>query len=186
MSAVNNTNSNAGDEKTGDQAKMLWLSGFEGGCTTLAVSETEAKLSGLLVEYLSNHKGDDGKETGWRNLQLKGVNVEGNNTPWVPNAALKHVVEWLQHHQGVVPPVPPRPLPSKNMKEFGLTAWDVEFTARLWNEKSVLYSVLVAAHHLQIQPLAEILCAQVAATVKGEPLVRFKDLLKPDNDTAPQ
>lgn len=149
------------------QEKRLWLlQGFDTK-HELSISEKDAQLSQVLVTHMSQHATDPKTiEFTWR----------PERPFFIAGDTLNSLVEWLQHHRGVAPPTPLKPLISTDLGEHGLQSWDVEFAKRLWVSKDI-YLVLIAAYHLRIQALCEILTAQIAAAIKGQPVEKINEIL---------
>lgn len=71
-------------------------------------------------------------------LPLTGINGE----------VLKHIVKYLEHHQGLEPSVPEKPLRSKIMKEVCVGhEWDADFLEEIWKQKGKqqLYNVVLVS-----------------------------------------
>jgi len=93
---------------------------------------------------------------------------------------LRGVVEYMQHHNGVEPPVVEKPLRSKVMKDVCRDPWDAEWIDRIGVDRQYLYDLILAANYLHIHSLLHLACAKVAALIKGQPLDKIKDILQPD------
>jgi S-phase kinase-associated protein 1 len=94
--------------------------------------------------------------------------------------SLTSVVEWLDHHKGVEQPIIQRPLRSKVMSEL-TTEFDAKFINEI-AEKSMggLYDLITLANYLDVKPLLHLGCAKVSSLIKGQPLDKIKDILKPE------
>lgn len=98
----------------------------------------------------------------------------------VKGDALKHVVEYLVHHEGKVPEKSPQaPLKTNDMKEALCDPWDAEFVNRLAPTRQPLYDVLMAANQLDIKPLLEICNCKVASLCRGLKPYQVKQNLDP-------
>lgn len=93
---------------------------------------------------------------------------------------LKLVVDYMNHHKGVDPGVPPKPLQSKRMKEVVKDSWDADWIDDIGKNRSTLYALILAANYMSINSLLHLGCAKVASIIKGQPLEKIRDLLDPN------
>jgi S-phase kinase-associated protein 1 len=100
--------------------------------------------------------------------------------PSVRQDILRRVVEYLRHHQGKEPPLPEKPLRSKNMKETCAGhPWDADFIDAIAVKRQDLYDLILAANYMDIKSLLHLGCAKVASLVRGVPLDQIKRVLDP-------
>ena len=66
--------------------------------------------------------------------------------PGVKADILAKVVEFMQHHKGVEPPIPEKPLRSKIMKELCKDPWDAEYIDKIGEERQLLYDHILVRH----------------------------------------
>jgi len=97
--------------------------------------------------------------------------------PGVKGDILQKVVEFMQHHKGVEPPILEKPLRSKVMKELCKDPWDADFIDKVGEDRQQLYDLILAANYMDIKSLLHLGCAKVASLIKGQPLEKIKDIL---------
>jgi len=97
--------------------------------------------------------------------------------PGVKGDILAKVVEFMQHHKGVEPPIIEKPLRSKLMKELCKDAWDAEYIDKIGEDRQMLYDLILAANYMDVKSLLHLGCAKVASLIKGQPLDKIKDIL---------
>jgi len=97
--------------------------------------------------------------------------------PGVEGPILAEVVNYMQHHKGVEPPIVEKPLRSKVMKEVCQDAWDADYIDAIGDDRQKLYDVILAANYMDIKSLLHLGCAKVASLIKGQPLEKIKDIL---------
>mmetsp|Transcript_45084 Transcript_45084/g.72462 ORF Transcript_45084/g.72462 Transcript_45084/m.72462 type:complete len:147 (+) Transcript_45084:670-1110(+) len=87
------------------------------------------------------------------------VNISANSLP--------HLVRYIKAHglKQVPSDKCPKPCPSTKLSDFWPCSWDSEFVEQL--EQSTLFDLIQAANFLDMKPLLELLCAQVACMIKG-------------------
>jgi len=105
--------------------------------------------------------------------------------PGVKGDVLKLVVEYMQYHRGVEPPIIEKPLRSKVMKDVCKDAWDADFIDKIAENRPQLYDLILAANYMDIKALLHLGCAKVASLIRGQPLEKIKDILSKGtkNDT---
>jgi S-phase kinase-associated protein 1 len=105
----------------------------------------------------------------------------------IDSSTLFNIVKFLKYHNGTEPPLPEKPVKSKEMKEI-TTEWMAKFIDEvLANDTENLYKLISAANYLFINSLLHICCAKVASLIKGLPLDEIKPALIPNsmkNNTA--
>jgi S-phase kinase-associated protein 1 len=84
----------------------------------------------------------------------------------VEGQTLELVVQFLEHHNGVVPADIKKPVKAANLSEI-VTSWDASFINTLTFPQ--LRTLILAANYLEIQSLLEICCAKVAITLGKKP-----------------
>jgi len=99
--------------------------------------------------------------------------------PGVKGDILAKVVEYMEYHKGVEPPIIEKPLRSKQMKDVCKDPWDAEFIDRIGEDRQKLYDLILAANYMDIKGLLHLGCAKVASLIKGQPLEKIKDILAP-------
>jgi len=97
--------------------------------------------------------------------------------PGVKGDILTKVVEFMQHHKGVEPPILEKPLRSKIMKELCKDPWDADYIDKIGEDRQLLYDLILAANYMDIKSLLHLGCAKVASLIKGQPLEKIKDIL---------
>jgi hypothetical protein len=81
---------------------------------------------------------------------------------------LGRVVDYLNHHKGVMPPPIPKPLRSKHMSVVCADPWDAQYIdAIALSRQADVYALIMAARDLDISSLLHLGCAQVASLLKG-------------------
>jgi len=120
------------------------------------------------------------------------VNAAEVPMPAVKGDILGKVVEYMNHHKGVEPPIIEKPLRSKIMKDVCKDAWDAEYIDKIGENRQQLYDLILAANYMDIKSLLHLGCAKVASLIKGQPLEKIKDILSKGtknegkSDTAPE
>jgi len=99
--------------------------------------------------------------------------------PSLKDAVLPKIVEYMTHHQGVAAPIIAKPLRSRVMAEICADTWDADFIEEIAIDRTMLYDVILAANYMHITCLLHLGCAKVASLIKGEPLEKIKQILKP-------
>lgn len=106
--------------------------------------------------------------------------------PGVTSSTMARVVEYMQHHKGTEPPIIPKPLRSKEMKQVCSDPWDAQYIDKIGDTRQDLYDLILAANYLDIKSLLHLGCAKVASLIKGQPLEKIKEILtqgmKKDDD----
>jgi len=97
--------------------------------------------------------------------------------PGVESAILEKVIEYMQHHKGTEPPIIPKPLRSKEMKQVCSDVWDATYIDKIGETRQDLYDLILAANYMDIKSLLHLGCAKVASLIKGQPLEKIKDIL---------
>lgn len=97
----------------------------------------------------------------------------------INGVTLGRIVEYMQHHNGVEPPIIPAPLRSNVMAEVCADPWDAEFIDKL--NKIELYQLINAADDMSVNSLKFLGCAKVATFVRGRPLAEISSILAIDN-----
>jgi len=97
--------------------------------------------------------------------------------PGVKADILTKVVEFMQHHKVVEPPILEKPLRAKVLKELCKDPWDADYIDRIGDDRQLLYDLILAANYMDIKSLLHLGCAKVASLIKGQPLEKIKDIL---------
>ena len=98
--------------------------------------------------------------------------------PSVSSAILDEVVKFMQHHEGEEPPIIPKPLRSKEMKDVCYDPWDAAYIDTIGKDRQKLYDLILAANYMDIKSLLHLGCAKVASLIKGQPLEKIKEILQ--------
>ncbi len=124
----------------------------------------EIQCSKVLVAAFKDLKYD---ETHNSSIELPSIDTE----------TLQYIVDFLKHYNGEEPPLPEKPVRSKNMNEI-TTEWMAQFIDSIVNKNIfILYKVISAANYLYINSLLHISCAKIASTIKGLPIDEIKNTL---------
>jgi len=97
--------------------------------------------------------------------------------PGVTSPILQKVIEYMTHHKGTEPPIIPKPLRSKEMKQVCSDPWDAQYIDKIGDTRQDLYDLILAANYMDIKSLLHLGCAKVASLIKGQPLEKIKDIL---------
>lgn len=97
--------------------------------------------------------------------------------PGVLSSSLALVIEYMNHHKGTEPPIIPKPLRSKEMKQVCSDPWDAQYIDKIGDVRQDLYDLILAANYLDIKSLLHLGCAKVASLIKGQPLEKIKEIL---------
>jgi S-phase kinase-associated protein 1 len=97
--------------------------------------------------------------------------------PGVQAEILEKVIEYMNHHGGVEPPIIEKPLRSKVMKEVVKDEWDAIFIDKIGDNRQQLYDLILAANYMDVKSLLHLGCAKVASLIKGQPLEKIKEIL---------
>jgi len=97
--------------------------------------------------------------------------------PGVEGPILAKIVEYMQQHKGVEPPIIPSPLRSKFMKEVVTDPWDAAFVDQICEHRQHIYDLILAANYMSITPLVHLSCAKVASLIKGQAVENVIPLL---------
>jgi len=97
--------------------------------------------------------------------------------PGVVSTILLEVINYMNHHKGVEPPIIEKPLRSKVMKDVCKDPFDAEYIDRIGENRQALYDLILAANYMDIKSLLHLGCAKVASLIKGQPLEKIKDIL---------
>ena len=82
--------------------------------------------------------------------------------------------------------IPEKPLQSKDMTVIlgdGAKAMkgELEFWAKIREDKTRLYEFILASNYFDCHKALHTACANVATLIKGQPLEKVKNILRPDN-----
>jgi S-phase kinase-associated protein 1 len=78
---------------------------------------------------------------------------------------LELVLQYINHHNGVEPPIIEKPLRSKLMADVVKDKWDAVFIDGIGNKRQQLYDLILAANYMDIKSLLHLGCAKVASYV---------------------
>jgi len=132
------------------------------GKTSFEVDKKHAFVSNLVKTSLEN-------DTSASSLDIPGVS----------GPILEKVVEYVNHHKGVEPPIIEKPLRSKVLKDVCQDKWDAEYIDKIGENRQNLYDLILAANYMDIKSLLHLGCAKVASLIKGQPLEKIKEILDP-------
>ncbi len=119
--------------------------------------------------------------------QKESFNIDKNNNDIslsnVDGETLSYIVQFLKEHNGTEPPLPEKPVKSKEMKDI-TTEWMAKFIDDIVSKDiNQLYKVISAANYLYINSLLHICCAKIASMLKGVPIDEIKNTLLPNSNT---
>jgi len=97
--------------------------------------------------------------------------------PGVRGEILEKVIEYMNHHKGTEPPIIPKPLRSKEMKQVCSDPWDATYIDKIGETRQDLYDLILAANYMDVKSLLHLGCAKVSSLIKGQPLEKIKDIL---------
>ena len=100
--------------------------------------------------------------------------------PRVDGATLALVVDYLKHHDGVVPGKIPCPVRSKEMKDIVSDPWDAEWMDAFDNV--TIFKVILAANYMEIIPLLHLACAKIATIIKALPQKEINEIIKEEEE----
>jgi len=145
------------------QCSKLLVSAFNGSDDILNLSEKTEENNKFTMSNINKHDND---------IVLQ--NIDGET--------LGHIVQFLKEHNGTEPPLPEKPVKSKDMKDV-TTEWMAKFIDDIVNKDiTQLYKVISAANYLFINSLLHICCAKVASMLKGIPIDEIKNTLLPNSN----
>lgn len=101
----------------------------------------------------------------------------------IAGAILELVVTYMKEHKGYEPPNLEKPLRSKSMRDVCPHKWDADYIDAIGETRQTLYDLVLAADYMDIRSLMHLACAKVASLIKGQPLVRIKEILAPNQPT---
>merc|ERR1712087_416090 len=82
----------------------------------------------------------------------------------VPPETLKHVVDYLKHHDGQEPEALPCPVRSIHMSQIVSDKWDATWIDAF--DKKTIFEVILAANYMDIKSLLHLGCAKIATLIK--------------------
>jgi S-phase kinase-associated protein 1 len=144
---------------------MLKLKSSDG--ETYEIDEKVGAMSVLIRGMIEDHI-DEGEE-----IPLPNVN----------SATLTKVVDYMKYHHDHPPQEIHRPIKSGNLADSGVCDWDCEF---LDVDQDVLFELILAANYLDLKPLLDLTCAQVAAMIKGKSQEEIRKTFKITSDFTPE
>lgn len=134
------------------------------------LTRRDAAISGLVRNALSDSK--DAKDP---NVDFP-VTINGDT--------LGLIVAFMTEHKGVEPPIIPKPLRSRVMKDVTNEA-DAKFIDNAFNSGlAKMYNLTKAANYMDIKSLLSLCAARIAAAIKGKSLEEVKGILDPDSVSA--
>lgn len=150
---------------SGVELRVVFLGGPES-----VLTRQEAKLSHVLTAMLDMPRPEPDAELV--------VTVSDPDIVRDAPKALPLVVRFLRHHNGVAPPVIPKPLKSNVMLELCEDKFDAELVDDC--PRGLLYAVIRVAHHLDIDSLAHLGCAKVASLIMDKSPDEIRARLDPE------
>jgi len=100
--------------------------------------------------------------------------------PSVNGDILELIVNYMNEHKGVEPPIIEKPLRSKVMKDVVAHKQDADYIDKIGEDRQRLYNLILGANYMDIKSLLHLGCAKVASLVKGQPLEKIKEILDPN------
>jgi S-phase kinase-associated protein 1 len=100
----------------------------------------------------------------------------------VDSLSLKEVCRYLEHHQKIPPKVIEKPLKSPDMSQV-VDDWDAKFSDV---DQDTMFSVMLAANYLGIEPLLMLMCAKCASLMKGKPPAEIRKIFNIRDDYTPE
>jgi S-phase kinase-associated protein 1 len=116
-------------------------------------------------------------------MQDDGMDGESIPLPNVTKDTLAKVVSYMEYHVANPPGEIYRPIRSGNLADSNVCDWDCTF---LDVEQDVLFELILAANYLDIKPLLDLTCAQVAAMIKGKTPEELRKQFKITSDFTPE
>lgn len=101
--------------------------------------------------------------------------------PIVPQTTLMKIVEFTKHYRTNPMRSIPRPLPSDNLREV-LDPWYVDYISSVPPGED-LNLLLRCANYMDIEPLQDLGCAQIACFLKGKTPTEIRSILNLDMST---
>lgn len=95
----------------------------------------------------------------------------------VRTEVLDLVVEYMNHHQGIEPPVVEKPIKSQVMAQNCSDEWDAKWINKNSQSKQILYDLVLAANNMDIKGLLHLTCAKIASLIKGQKTEDLKKIL---------
>lgn len=74
-----------------------------------------------------------------------------------------------------------KPLRSKLMADVCPFKTDATFIDKVGENRQVLYDLILAANFMDVSSLLHLGCAKVASLIKGQPLEKIQEILKPED-----
>jgi len=143
---------------------------------TFVVEQGEAIQSELVKQMIGDN--DDV-------VVLDGVHTVVEAAPLinVKKAILSKVVDYMRYHKDITAEQIQKPLKSTNLKECGVSDWDADFVSM---PQETLFELILAANYLDIKPLLDLTCAQVASMIKGKTTEEIRKQFNIVNDFTPE
>jgi len=102
--------------------------------------------------------------------------------PTVKPEVFAEILNYMEHHKGVDPPIIEYPAKSVNMSENCTDPWDADFVDNLFKKsKRLFYDVLNAANFLEVVSLVHLCCCKIATCVMNCPLDNVSAILVPED-----
>lgn len=72
-----------------------------------------------------------------------------------------------------------KPLPTRNLRDAGISEWDKEFITSLWSlSNTIVKDLLCLAQKYEIQCLVKLACACIVVHIRGKPTDKIPEILK--------
>lgn len=100
--------------------------------------------------------------------------IEGDQTadevliPSVKADVLKHIVEYMKYKKGTTNIVVVKPLKVTMEDSCPGGKWEAEFINKMYEDKIILHSMVMAANYMAINSLFHLSCARVGLSLKGK------------------
>merc|ERR1711964_156893 len=97
----------------------------------------------------------------------------------VSGTILKHIVDYLDHHQGKTPEDIVKPIRSNEMEKNVEDPFDATFINKLEDKESlkVIFNVILGANYMGLRSLLHLGCAKIATKIKGKSPEEIKKIL---------
>lgn len=99
--------------------------------------------------------------------------------PCIKGNIMALIIEYMNHHQGLEPPIIEKPLRDKKMEKVCQDKWDADFIDRVGMSKPVLRRLILAANYLDMRVLLHLGGAKVASMIKGLTPEKVKEVMDP-------
>jgi S-phase kinase-associated protein 1 len=131
------------------------------------------------------------KDIAWQSVLVRTMleDDDDDSTPQIPlpnvtSKALVKIIEFCKyHHQNGPMKEIEKPLTSTDLK-IAVSEWDGTFIQSF--EQEDLFELILAANFIDLQPLLDLACAQVATQIKGKTPEEIRQTFNIENDFTPE